>query len=101
MRKQKHSYKRRDDRLRELLETALGQYQRGQKEFTASKMAKWTGLSYSSKLKGMLDQLCAEGWLEKEEKIHRNSLMKDGNRLVIVKHVYAFTPEALNSVSII
>lgn len=101
MAKKKHTYKKREDRLRELLETALGQYQRGQKEFTASKMAKWTGLAYSSKLKNMLDQLVDEGWLDKEEKIHRNSLMKDGNRLVIVKHVYAFTPEALNGVAII
>lgn len=101
MAKKKHTYMRRDDRLRELLHTALGQYQRGQKSFTASKMAKWTGLAYSSKLKGMLDQLVEEGWLEKEEKIHRNSMMKDGNRLIIMKHVYAFTPETLNSVSII
>jgi hypothetical protein len=97
----KHTYKRRDARLRELLETALGQYQNGQKEFTTSKMAKWTGLAYSSKLKGMLEQLVEEGWFEKEEKIHRNSRMKDGNQLVIIKHVYNFTPEALNSVAII
>lgn len=101
MAKQRHTYKRREERLKELLETALGQYQRGQKQFTANKMAKWTGLAYSSKLKGMLDQLVEEGWLEKEEKIHRNSRMKDGNQLVIVKHVYNFTPEALNSVAII
>lgn len=101
MAKKKHTYKRRDKRLREILETALGQYQRGQREFTASKMARWTGLAYSTKLKGMLDQLATEGWFDKEEKIHRNSLMKDGNRLVIVKHVYSFTPEALNSVAII
>lgn len=101
MAKKRHTYKRRDARLRELLTTALGQYQRGEKEFTASKMAKWAGLAYSSKLKAMLDQLVEEGWFDKEEKIHRNSLMKDGNRLIIVKHVYAFTPEALNSVAII
>lgn len=101
MAKKKHTYMRRDERLRDILHTALGQYQAGKKEFTASKMAKWTGLAYSSKLKGMLDQLVQEGWFEKEEKIHRNSLMKDGNRLTIVKHVYAFTPETINSVSII
>lgn len=92
---------KRDARLRDILHTALGQYQRGQKAFTATKMAKWTGLAYSTKLKGMLDQLVEEGWFEKEEKIHRNSLMKDGNRLVIVKHVYSFTTEAINSVSTI
>jgi len=101
MAKKKHTYMSRDARLREILTTALGQYQRGQKTFTTAKMAKWTGLAYSSKLKKMLDQLCEEGWFEKEEKIHRNSLMKDGNRLIIMKHVYAFTPETLNSVSII
>lgn len=101
MAKIKHPYMRRDARLRELLTTALGQYQRGEKTFTTATMAKWTGLAASSKLKAMLDQLCAEGWFEREEKIHRNTLMKDGNRLIIMKHIYSFTPETLNSVSII
>ena len=101
MRKQKHSYMRRDVRLRSILETALGQYQNGKKTFTNAKMARWCGLSASAKLKKMLDQLVDEGWFVREEKIHRNSMMKDGNRLIIMKHEYRFSPTAINSVQII
>lgn len=101
MAQNKHSYKRRDDRLRELLETALGQYQQGNKKFTTAKMAKWIGLASSSKLKAMLEQLCEEGYFQREEKLHRRAQLKNGNKTVIMKHLYSFTRETLNSVSII
>lgn len=101
MKKTKHTYMRRDERLRDILCTALGQYQRKQKTFTANTMAKWTGLAYSSKLKNMLDQLVSEGYFDKEERVHRNSLTKDGNRLIIMKHVYSFTQETLNGLALL
>lgn len=101
MAKNKHTYLRRDERLREILHTALGQYQNDRKSFTTATMARWQGLATSTKLKKMLDQLVDEGWFVREEKVHRNSLMKDGNRFIITKHVYSFAPKALNSMCIL
>ena len=88
MKKQKHSYKSKHERQNEIILTAVGQYQRGQYDWTNAKMAKWLGLSASSKLKKMIDELVVEGILKRQMKIHRNSLMKNGNRLLIHRHVY-------------
>lgn len=97
----KHTYLRRHERLNEIIITALGQRQNGKRTFTNARMAKWLGLSVSSRLKRMLDELVEEGWLQREEKIHRSSWHKDGYKLEIKKHEYTLSETALNKLVII
>lgn len=89
-----HTYKRHDERLAEFLDTALGQRfgAKSVKEFTMYRMAKWTGLAPSNKLKKMLDELVSDGYLNRVERPHR------GN---VIKHVYSLSAEALERFAIL
>lgn len=100
-RKQRHSYKRRHERQNDIILSALGQYQGGRREFTTAKMAKWLGYSVSTRLKRMIDDLVSEGWFVRHERIHRNTMGKDGNRFVIMKHVYSLSDVAMERLSIL
>jgi len=100
----KQVHKPRAQRRDEVILTAFGQMTKAKNatvSFTNAKMAKWLGLSASSKLKGILDELASDGWLEKEERVHRSSWHKDGYLLEIKKHVYKLSPHALNELAII
>lgn len=100
----KQIHKPRAARRDEIILTAFGQMTKAQKPakaFTNAKMAKWLGLSASSKLKSIIDELADDGWLTKEEKIHRSSWHKDGYLLEIKKHVYSLSPMALAELAII
>lgn len=101
MKRQKHTYKSKRERQNDIILTAHSMYVDGKKSFTNAKMAKRLGMAASTRLKRYMDSLVEEGWLSKAETIHRNSLMKDGNRLVILKHEYALTPEALSRLAIL
>lgn len=101
MRRQKQAHKPRVERQNEIILAAFGQRVNGRKTFTNAAVARWLGLSVSSRLKGMIDDLVDEGWMTKNIKEHRNSLMKDGNRLVIVKHEYALSPFALEQMALL
>lgn len=97
------SYKSKHERQNDILLAAVGNLQKEKpvKEFTTAKMAKWIGYSVSTRLRNMLNDLVAQGWLEKEEKIHRNIKLKNGNKAVIVKHVYRLTQEAIGWISLL
>lgn len=101
MRKQKHTYKSKHERQNDIILTAHSMYVDGKKAFTNAKMAKRLGMAASTRLKRYMDALVEEGWLTKTEKIHRNSLMKDGNRLVIKKHEYSLSAKALAALVIL
>lgn len=101
MKRQKHTYKSKHERQNDIILTAHSMYVDGKKSFTNAKMAKRLGMAASTRLKRYMDALVDDGWLEKREKIHRNSLMKDGNRLLILKHEYSLTPMALENLAII
>lgn len=103
MKRQKQVHKPRWQRQDEIILTALGQRSVSErnKQFTNAKMAKWLGLSASNKLKKMIDELVSEGWLNREEKIHRTSVNKDGYRLEIKKHVYSLSVEGLERLAML
>ena len=97
----KHTYKSRQRRETDIILAAWGQRTRGIKTFTNAKMAKWLGLSASTKLKRMIEGLAAQGWFDVSVQTHRNTFYKDGNVLIITKHVYSLTDEALEWLAII
>jgi len=102
MAKQKHSYKSRAARRDEILLTAHDRMVHANKrKFTNAAMAKWLGLSASSRLKGILEELVEDGWLSKAEAIHREWQGSNGGYVRIIKHEYSLTEATLQELSII
>ena len=79
-------YMREPELMEAIMETALGQYQGGKKEFTCYKMARWIGRARSSKLQAVLNKLVQKGLLSVKVKPHRGS---------VKKYVYKMTNDAL------
>lgn len=101
MKRKKHTYKRKHERQNDIILTAHSMYVDKKKAFTNAAMAKRLGMAASTRLKRYMDELVSEGWLTKAEKVHRNSMMKNGNRLVIMKHEYSLTEKALSELAIL
>jgi len=101
MKRNKQVHKPRKERQNDIILTAWSMWVDGGKSFTNAKMAKRLGLSASSKLKSMIDELVEEGWLQRAEKIHRSSWHKDGYKLEIKKHVYWLSVQGQEAMAII
>lgn len=101
MKRTKQEHKPRYERQNEIILTAHDRLVHANKRtFTNAKMARWLGLSVSTKLKRMMDELVEEGLLVKNEELHR-TYQRDGGWVKIYKHVYCLTEGALQQLRII
>lgn len=81
MRNSKGRYMRRDERIRAIVNAALGHRQVGTKTFTVYKMAKWLGMSPSTHLRKIMMELEQAGVLELRVEAHRANVEKAVFRL--------------------